>query len=432
MFTNTKINLRFFSDIDKVDDILKILEAKQLRLNFATLKELSNHYLNVNDVQNVEKIFVLIKESDMELLNRHVLQAILKLSTSSKDTKYRSLLHHLTADDEFYRAISEFIPQFVKYHRSTLVAEILGVVNNDIAAAAKLLFKEMAVQQCSADEFNRTWRKFEEICFYMNSNINAYSPALYGQSSDLIKKILKTMYTKSTEKLRPSHFTQLLKLAADRNTSQLMDTLNLMCSTYKVRPRHEYIGTQILPLLRRTMTYPDALSKLRRTNIRFVDCILATVICLLNENDMLGAFNIATQNSAYLAKNYVIQPLQNAYRNTNDVDQFVQFVHLITERITAENLYHLSGRRTEYTELDVVKARDEFLGRIIRITMNDQKSNVDENIRLLRRFLQEGISISSKQADIIRVRLKVERSSDMDTLLEELTTMNLEKIKLGD
>lgn len=405
------------------------METKGLRLNFATLKELTIYYLNKDDVQRVEEIFVLIKESDMVLLNRHVLDAILKISTSTTKTETLPFLHHLTPNDEFKRAITDIIPKFVISNRSALLPKILGAVNHCTESSAEKLFKEMAEQGVSAKQFDRTWYNFKQIGFDIRSNISAYTPALHGQSSDLIKKILGAMHADPTVQLRQSHFRQLLKLEANRSVVDLINTIHLMCVIYKTRPHRDFIVSDILPLMRQTMTYPNALSKLQRTKLRIIDSIVACIIGALSENDMSTAHQIASNNAAYLAESYVIQPLQMAYRNTNDVDQFVRIVHLVADRITAENLYYVNGRRSKYTDSDVEEARDEFLGRIIRTTMRDQMPNIAENIRLLNGFLQLGLTISAKQSDGIRRALKIERDSEMGKLLDDLNVVTEKRVK---
>lgn len=377
------------------------------------------YFIGKNDVKYVERTIELIKDSNMELLNRHVLQSILKLATGN--VNYQSLLSHLAPGDEFQRAIIDIIPEFVECNRSAIIPEILGAIENNKAASAKYLFTEMSNRKCSAEEFDMVRRSFEKIGFDIKRNLDAYIPALRGQSYTLIVQILKAMQANPTKQLKPHHFDQLINLAGERGVVDLMAAINLMCTEYKIRPHREYISSIIMPLLRRTMTYRGALSKLRRTDIRLVDSIVASISGALSEDDMLTAHDIAKNSLVYLAIDCIVQPLQKAFQNTKDVHRFVQMVRLITERITAENLYHVNGRRIEYTESDVVKAQDEFLGKIIRSTMLAQRSNSADNSMLLKKFLQHGLRITERQSKYICRALQIQQSSEMGKLLSELT-----------
>lgn len=399
------------------------MEAKKLNLNIATLKELESYYLRKNDVPNVKRVFQLVRDIGMPLSNRDVLEAILKLSAGSTESvHYRALLGNLSPNEECQHAINDVMPEFVKCDRSTVVPEILEAVDPNIAASANSLFKEMAVQRCPAKEFEQVWQSFKQIGFDIHGNIPAYKPALRGQSYKLIKQILGAMDADPAEKLEPKHFDQFLKLAADRGMDELMDAINLMCTTYETRPNRDYISKNIMPLLRETMTYPDALLKLRKTDIRYTDCIFAGIIGALSEDDMQTAQFIVDNNTLYMAYDFIIQPLQSAYRNTKNVSLFARIVRLISERITIDNLYHMSKKQINYTEADIKKARDEFLGRTIRTTMRAQHKKNADNIKLLKGLLREGLIIPTTQTNQIRWMFRFINNTGMLRLLNELST----------
>lgn len=129
----------------------------------------------------------------------------------------------------------------------------------------------------------------------------------------------------------------------------------------------------------------------------------------------------------YLANDCIIRPLQKAYVRTNDTSRFVDFVCLITSRISKEYAFYLNTKESQVTDSTIADQRNRFVAKIIETTVLAQRSNTVENISFLDGFWQAGLNISDKQADNIRRRLKVEARSPMDSLLVKLSKTNADQ-----
>lgn len=420
--------MNIYRDIGRANDAFKKLEQNRFKCNFFTLKALLDHYVSMGDLVNVVNTFQAFKDNSIGYLNRHVMEAIIGLATNADRFEHRMLLQFLHSDEpEFKRAILYAIPKLVEHNQAMLVPDIIGAIHHNIDASVTRLFTEMARWGCNAEVYHHIWTKLDDMGFSIRSNLNAYKPALKGHSAELIKLILVEMHSSRDHHLQESCFEQLLKLACIDGLNELTEAINLMCGTYNVRPRLAFICDHIMPLLRKDLCYTKAVNVLCSTRIRAVDAIVAGTIGALSENDMSTAYYIASGKQVYLANDCIIRPLQKAYVSTKDTRRFVDFVCLITSRISKEYAFYLNTKETQATESTIADQRDRFVAKIIETTVLAQRSNTVENISLLDGFWHAGLNISDKQADNIRRRLKVKARSPIDTLLMKLSKTNADQ-----
>lgn len=401
---------------------MKKLEAKYLNLNVHTLCELLYYYIDKNDLSNVIDTLNQFNDNGIDCQNRHILNAMIQLSEYEL-SDYKILLPYLVSNEEFDRELAKLIPDFVSSGKAELLPHILEAIYLNIDKHIKYMFTEMVRENRPAAEYNRIWFQLEQINFRVQTNLDAYKPALKCESSALILEILLTMHSDPNETLDETCFEQLMKLAAEENTAKMNDVIDLMCTQYRIRPRLGFIVSAIIPLLRsKQFEYLNILQWLRKTKIRFVDCIAACIQCALKENDMQMAFLIATKYSAYLADKTITIPLLNAYLATKDVDGFVRLLRTIVDSITTTNLFHLRRASTQITQSDVIAEQEKFVEQIIRKTILAQRSDEPENLRFLQTLFREGFSISSRNSRSILKLINASADSDIDKALKELQT----------
>lgn len=398
------------------------LEAKCCSVDSYTLHELLCYHIRENAVDSVIDTFNQFKDNNFEYFNWRVLNAMLKLSACEL-SDYKRLIPFLVSNQELDRALVKLTPEFVRSGKAEVLPHIFEAINLKIDTHVRYMFTEMVRQNRAAAEYSYVWFQLERMNFYIRTNLAAYKPVLKSQSSALILEILQQLHSDPKETLNENCFKQLMKLAAEENTGKMSDVINLMCTTYSVRPRLGFITSIIIPLLReKGLTYVQIVSWLRRTKIRLVDGIAACIQCTLSENDMKTACLIITTTkiSVYLADETITIPLLNAYLATRDVDGFVRLLRLIVDSITVTNLYHLKRMSTQPTESDAIAEQQEFSAQMIRKTILAQRTNTPENLRLLQTLLRNGFSISSEKSRYLRKLLNVAEDSDIDRALKEL------------
>lgn len=417
-----------YRDIVKANDALIQLEENQFKCDFFTLKAFLDYYTSKGDIVNVINTFQEFKHNGIGYLNRHVMEAIIKLATNADVFDHRTLLQFFHSDEsEFKRAILNAIPVLVERNHATLVPEIIGAINHNTGDSVNKLFTEMVRRHYDAEVYQRIWAKLDSMGFSIRSDVNAYKPALKGRSVELIKVILLEINLSPTHHLQDSYFEHLLMLSASDGVNELTKAINLMSGTYNVRPRLMFICKHIMPLLRKEMSHVDAVNVLCSTQIRSVDAVVAGIIAALTENDMSTAYYIASRNNVYLANDCIVEPLQRAYAKTKDVDRFIKFVCLIVQRISNEYGFLLSANKDQATKTHFLDQRRQFVARIVETTMLAQRSNIAENVNLLNGFLREDLAITSKQAENIRRKLKITAQSPIDQLLAMLSTINIDR-----
>lgn len=409
----------FYRDVAGGDYAWNLLNDKEFYINSTSLIAVLEFFINKNDLENVINTLLKMHENGFEHLNRHVLKAILKLSTA-KSIDPLVLLQYLQPNDEFEKAIADAIPAFVKCSKAELMPHIFEAIPLNRESNTKYLFIEMVCRSRPADEFMNVWNSLEKHGFDIKTHLAAYKPALNGQLYALIQEILKHMQSDPTEKLYDSAFKRLLELAAENSGDHLMEAIKLMCSTYKIRPRSQFIDSTIIPLLMKQSNFSDALVKLRYIDNIPVNYIgEACIKAALSENDIHKAYDIASSNSGALQNTDIIQGLQKAYLTTHDTDEFVRFLRLIFDNIIGRNLNSKRIQLGGSHDKD-----DKLIENIIQSTIVAQKVDSEQNITLLNALSREGFTISDKcNKSIVRV-LKVEGKSDIGKLLTELMASN--------
>lgn len=427
------------------------MKAKALRVDCNTLNNLLSGYAKAGDSDRLNETLKLYETENIELLNSDLLTVITGLATNGHSDKCDAFFNRLFKSIEYRYSAKDFIAHSVQHRQFDLIEKLLA--NNadrcPVASLVQHYLAEAVKASCTEDDINRIWRHSETLGITIDSNIGVFFPAaLRSSSTSLVRATLDGMKAQALQ-IRDEHFKHLCLLESAKSPDAVLDVMRLMRSDFNVRPRSTMIRDTFLPLYEYHRRPQLAVAKLHTLDLN-INAILTAVItrCIL-DGQLRHAVEIAKvyKNHYFIATQYGPY-LVRAIQHTEDLDSFVSFVRILHDDIKRLHDYvgrlHAAPKPSKATPNQMTKEQimealyfsvieiDEVqaVGEIIRDAIVELNGNLDEIEKLLGRLLSEGLRISTDIGMKIKSQLKLESSSSVASLLEQLSTAELIPRKL--
>lgn len=396
-----------------------VLKEKGFHVNHHVLNALLIYYSKLGDIDNIKKTIERFSEEKIDLLNHQIVQSMCELAKHGYGDKIESLTTHLKPNMELSTSFQKIITSFVKDKQSALIPKIMQCIGGDQNQNIKHLVREMVRHSSSETEFNETIENIAAMGITIENNFGLFRSAINSSSVDIIGRVLKQMKSESfqitqTDLIRP------LELSAKKGKG--LDFVKLMCDDLGQQPQISFVRDTILPALKFKENPSQVMKQLKATNIRPRVVSMATISNSLLNGDFKTAYNIASTYPNFYGIFYVKNSLLAAYKSSDNISDFVQFLRLIHDSFARINEYSSDKK---YSEAEIDHQRKAFVDETLFAVVMSKSTDSNHTERILEAFAEEGIAISTSRADLIRAKLKVESDSKIDQLLRKLCSESL-------
>lgn len=410
-------------------DTIATLKESGYKVNAYTFEALLSHYGKSGDLENIQQTFEMFKEKNQEILNRDILNVMCDLAVNGHADKIDALIPSLKPTIELRRSLVTAITKFVENKKSAIVPKLLKASDGNVIAKYKLLVQEMVRLSSSEEEFNEVFNCIEANGITMENNFDVFQPALESSSTEIIRKLLAHMKSRSLP-MTESVFEKLFQLAAKKGVNEVLDVVNLMCSDFGIQPQITFVRDVILPGLNVKENPVLAFYNLQTTKIRLRNVVIAIINQSLNRDDIKTAIDFASINKSYFGVGLITRPLLKAFTSTGDVQNFVSFARIIYDSFLRINDYY---RDNKFSPADIQQKQKGFLDEILLSAITHRRVDSKLIVQLLEAFGEEGFRISPEQAEKIQKYLQVDDDTQIGRLLTKLSTeeLKLKQVKIS-
>jgi leucine-rich PPR motif-containing protein, mitochondrial len=267
---------------------------------------------------------------------------------------------------------------------------------------------------------------------------------------DTAKPLLKAAHANGLP-IRQHYFWPLMCSASEKGQNQVIDILQAMQSEFNISASGETIRDYVIPNLKEK-NYEKIVNLLRTGGTTISTAYSNVVHYAVTENDMKKAAEFAEQRRAFYSPNLFRRPLLQALNQTKDVDSYVRVVRQIYDNLPRIDAMEASRVEeadeqddgavegvAEATGLSSLEKQKECLGTFILdacVYFRTNRVEMLENI--LQGFVDQGLSISNRQAEKVSERLSGAELTEKISLLlgklaaGDLAPVTIERVFAGD
>lgn len=285
----------------------------------------------------------------------------------------------------------------------------------------------------------------------------AIEAAVIGGSVELSLPLLKQLKL-TGQPIRQHYFWPLICAQATSGTDAVLAVVQQIQSEFGLVVNGETVREYVIPNIAER-NGEKIIALLRAVGVSVSTAATSTAYHLLTLDRMRDAANVSASYTVYYQPGLYRRPLVQALGRTGDVESFVRFVRQLHDSIPRlDQLRDRSGGGTtdaaagagvdeaELNEPIVVQQEDgsvedvvedlhpqqaDILGQIIVDVIGAvRKNRVEVLTDVLRGLVDQGLSISNRQAERIQERLGSELNTDISELLGRLAAGDLEPIPL--
>lgn len=420
-------NFTFHRNIDAANDVIASLKEAGYKVNMFTFEAFLMHYAKDGDLESIEKTFDRMKEENLEVLSRDIFKLICEMAINGHAEKIDALLPYVKPTIELRRSLLSGITILVEKSQSTIIPKILERSDGNVKERLKHLIDEMVRCSTPEVEFVETIANIEATGITIEANFDIFKSALDGPSADIIRRILKYMQAKSIP-VTENVFENLIQLAAKEDINEVLNVVDCMCNEFKIAPQLTFVRDVILPALNSKENPALAYAKLEASPIRKRTITLAIVAHSLSNKDIKMAYEFASKNlRTFYSMNLIRRPLLDAFMATHDVKHFVSLARVIHDSYSGVNSYQKLDQEGQkpYTDSEIKTKQKTFTDDLLWSAILSRHTDTEIIVRLLESFVDEGLAISTEQAQKIQAHLKVESDSQIGRLLHKLSTESL-------
>ncbi|XP_055597632.1 leucine-rich PPR motif-containing protein, mitochondrial [Uranotaenia lowii] len=422
-------------DLESATGILAVMAQAGLQPSADTYTTLLCGYARKGDIEYITKTLDTCEKKEIFLLDKDLLEIIYSLATNGFADKVEFLIERIRKQVGYNQDAVNVILRLINRGQEEVALKLLKTMpratknDGELANTGGFLLKQLVKAKRPVDKIIAICEELQSGGLNKQAYLIALETALRNGINETAFALLKVM-SQSNFPLRQHFFWPLLCTTDRPQPEGVMNVLRAMKDEFNLMPSSETVREYAIPNLGMA-NYEEVIQLLKSVGISTAAASSGCAFVALENNNLKEAAQIASRFRAFYSPGIYRKPLVSALVHTKDFDSYIRFSrHLydnLTRINTKEELNDLDGE----SDGNVPNMQAEVLGTMIFDVLVSFKNNRVEAVeKVLTGFVNQGLSISSKQAQRIQEKLGAELTTEISSMLSKLAAGELEPIQL--
>ncbi|XP_062545497.1 leucine-rich PPR motif-containing protein, mitochondrial [Armigeres subalbatus] len=422
-------------DLESATGILAVMAQAGLQPSADSYTTLLCGYARKGDVDYIIKTLETCEQKEIYLLDKDLLEIVYSLATNGYGENVDPLMAKIRKQAGFNQDAVNVILRLINRGQENTAMKVLKKMpratrnDGELANTGGFLVKQLV-------KAKRPVASILAICEELQSsglNVNAYfialETALKNGIVDSAYALLKAI-NEQNQPIRQHYFWPLLCASDQPRPEGILNILKMMINDFHLQPSSETVREYAIPHMG-MKSHEEVIQLLRTVGISPAVASSGCVYAALENNNIKDAASIASRYKAYYSPGIYRKPLVMALLHSKDFSSYIHFSRHMYDNLLRTNAKEEVNEQTEENESNTTTAQADVLGSMIYdVAVAFKTDRVEALKRVLSGFVNQGLSISSYQAEKIQDKLGAEMTTELSTLLSKLAAGDLEPIQL--
>ncbi|GAB0096334.1 Leucine-rich PPR motif-containing protein [Sergentomyia squamirostris] len=423
-------------DMESAVGILSVMQQAGLEPTADTYTTLLCGYAKKGDIEAIKKILEECEKKEVYLLDKDILDVLYSLTINGHGDHADALLSSLRKSVGFNQDAVNTILRLINRGHDDVAMKILKIMPRFVKPSGEstdngsFLVKQMVKAKRPVERILQVCEQLQNDGLHSRPLFIAIEAGLVQGDADIIMPLLKKAQDGGFP-LRQHFFWPLLCSAAKSgSTQEVVNVIRQMNNDFNVFPSAETIRDYILPNLKAKKN--EVIRELMDAGVSAATMGSSYVYNELQKGNLKEAAETASKYRAFYLPYLFKKPLINALAASKDVDSFIKVTRQIYDGITRRDFKRQAVDESQENEETFSLNQQEILGQIVyEVALHFRKDNNETLGRVLDGLVQQGLSISSRQAERIQEKLGSELTVEISKSLGELASGELEPVALS-
>lgn len=421
-------------DMESASGILSVMQQASLEPSADTYTTLLCGYARKGDIGQIQSTLETCEQKEIYLLDKDILDVVYALTLNGHGDLIDPIVETLRKSAGYNQDAINLILRLTNKGYEDVAFKILKTMtrgsrgDGELVDTGNFFIKQLVKANCPSSKILNICKELQDD----GSNSRALLTAIEsGLSLGLIETALPLLKEahKSGLPIRQHYFWPLICSESKNGNDNILAVLKQMQDEFNITPSGETIREYVIPNIKEK-NFDKIISLLRSVGVSNAIASTSTAYHVLSNNNIKSAAEISTNYSAFYSPGLFRKPLVAALSKTNDYESYIKIVRQLHDSLVrGDNL----GQKTTEDETEAAATQStnqaDILGQIVHdIVVYFRKDRVEILENVLKGLVEQGLSISSVQAEKIQDRLGSELTTEVSTLLSKLTSGDLEPI----
>lgn len=417
--------------------ILGVMNQAGLEPSAETYTTLLCGYAKQGDVDAILKTMASCEEKEIYLLDKDVLEVAYALAGNGHGDKVDALLAKLKKSIGYNQDAFNVVLRLTNKGQVDVAFKVLEsmvrATNSEGAPSdtGSFFVRQMVKAQVPFEKIVQVCRTMNDTQMNSRAVLIAIESALQSGATQMVIGLLKEAQKTGLE-VRQHYFWPVLVSAGKSGRMDEVTAVLKQMNEFGLAPSGETVRDYIIPNLKEQN--PDALMNLLiGAGVSSGQAASSVCYSLLQKNQLKEAATLGHQYKVFLSANLFRKSLVNALGTTNDVDNFIKFLRVIHDSQERKSMWkdkdEVEVAEENQQESALASSKSEVVGQILNDVVSHFRANRLEMLdKVLVGLVQEGLSVSSKQAEYVQEKLGAKMTTEISDLLSKLTAGDLEPV----
>lgn len=422
-------------DMESAEGILSVMQQAGLEPSNETYTTLMCGYARKGDISGINKVIETCVKKDVFVTDRDLLEIVYTLAVNNKPELVDSVLGKVRKMAGYNQDAANIILRLITKGQEDMAFKVFSTMerparlNGSSVYLGSFIIRHLVKAKRPIEKIIQFCKQLKEDGSNPRSFIIATESSFHQEDPEYSLKLLRAL-SDSGEPIRPHFFWPVLVQAGKTGkTEGIKNVLNIMLKDFIVFPNVETLRDYAIPYL--DEKDPDEImNTLMDCGIKRGTSVAAVISQLLFENKLREAADVGFKYPN-IKFNQVLTPqlLSPALQATNDVEAFVDLIHLLVT--TSEQTQPAKSSEVEEDEDGVTtsQSKEEIVGRFVLELVKAKYMNLKN---VLQALVDRGLGINNNYAERIQNKLSDNQlTSDISSLLMKLASGDLTTVTLN-
>uniref|UniRef100_A0A6B2E5A6 Putative bicoid mrna stability factor n=1 Tax=Phlebotomus kandelakii TaxID=1109342 RepID=A0A6B2E5A6_9DIPT len=422
-------------DMESAVGILKVMQQAGLEPSADTYTTLLCGYAKKGDVEAIKNTLGECEKKEIFLLDKDILDVLYALSINGHGKNADALLSCVRKSIGYNQDAINTILRLTNRGEDEVAMKILRTMprnvksNGEISDTGNFFIKQMVKAKLPVARILSICDDIQKEGLNSRPLLIAIEAGLNQGSAEIVIPLLKRAQEMGFP-MRQHFFWPLICSAAKSGAKGVVGVLKQMQEEFNIQPSSETIREYVIPNLK--ANNGEIMRDLLDAGVSQGAVGSSLVFNELLKGKLKEAADISSKIRAYYAPALFRRPLIQALGATLDCESFIKITRQIHDGMARMDKASGKQQTEEAQENETDVSQQECLGQIVYdVAVYFRKDNNEMLGKVLQGLVQQGLSISARQAERIQEKLGSELTVEISKSLGQLASGELEPVVLA-
>lgn len=401
--------------MESAEGILGVMKQAGLEPTAETYTTLNCGFSKSGNIDAILRTIATCEENEIFLLDKDMLEVAYALAVNGHGAQVDVLLEKTRRSVGYNQDAFNVILRLTNKGQVDVAFKVLESMvrstnaDGNLSDTGNFFVRQMVKANLPFEKIISVCRTMQEKAMNPRAVLIAIEAALQTGATELVIELLKEAHKAELE-VRQHYFWPVLVATGKSGSVEAVAAVLKQMNEFGLSPSGETVRDYVIPNLKE-MNPDQLMNFLIQAGVSSGQAASSVCYNLLLKNKLKEAATVGGQYRFFLVPSLFRKLLVTALDHTQDVDNFIKFVRLIHDSqdkrlaMKPEQVDDEAGEVSEAVASGSGGQKSEIVGPIVNDIISHFRTNRIEILeQVLAALVTEGLSISSKQAELVQVR----------------------------